>query len=90
MIRYYMVFDGRVQGVGFRYTAYTQAEKLGLTGWVRNMTNGMVDAQVQGEDSKISRFILSLQKPNHFIRVDDVSIKEIPVVDGEDRFRIRN
>ena len=48
MERYYIVFSGRVQGVGFRWFCQTEAAHLGLTGWVRNLDNGDVDCEVEG------------------------------------------
>jgi acylphosphatase len=40
---------GRVQGVGFRYALQSEAERLGLAGWVRNRSDGSVEALLQGE-----------------------------------------
>lgn len=40
--------EGRVQGVGFRYTTRGVAQELGLTGWVRNLPNGAVEVWAQG------------------------------------------
>ena len=47
-IRKRIVFHGRVQGVGFRYTAKYLAQSLGLTGWVRNEWDGTVTLEIQG------------------------------------------
>ena len=51
MVRYYIIVDGRVQGVGFRFFCTMNARILDLTGWVRNMDNGMVEMEVQGEEN---------------------------------------
>ena len=40
--------EGRVQGVGFRYTTRGVAQELGLTGWVRNLPSGAVEVWAQG------------------------------------------
>ena len=49
MIRQHIYFSGRVQAVGFRFRAQMNATQLGLTGWVRNLFDGRVEAEVQGE-----------------------------------------
>ena len=48
IIRKRVVFYGRVQGVGFRYTAQFAAQSAGTTGWVRNEYNGSVVMEIQG------------------------------------------
>ena len=52
-IRKHMIFSGEVQGVGFRYTAYMAAGKLGLSGWVANLEDGRVEMEVQGRERDI-------------------------------------
>jgi acylphosphatase len=53
-------YSGRVQGVGFRYTARSAATRLKVTGFVRNMPDGRVHLVVEGEIEEIERFINSL------------------------------
>lgn len=48
--------EGRVQGVGFRYTARREALRLGLTGWVRNLDEGSVEVFAEGEPAALSVF----------------------------------
>ena len=43
MVRKHILFSGRVQGVGFRFTACSLARPLGLTGWVKNCYDGDVE-----------------------------------------------
>ncbi len=52
-----LIAVGRVQGVGFRYTAQRQAGRLGLTGYVRNMRNGSVEMICEGPSDKIEKFV---------------------------------
>ena len=61
MIRKHILFYGRVQGVGFRYHATYKASLLGLTGWVRNLEDGSVEMEVQGDVYK--RQMLSSRLP---------------------------
>ncbi|MFN2644188.1 MAG: acylphosphatase [Burkholderiales bacterium] len=48
---------GRVQGVGFRYALRDEAERAGVTGWVRNRADGSVEALLQGEPQAIAGVI---------------------------------
>ena len=68
-IRKHIVFYGRVQGVGFRYTAKYLARSLGLTGWVRNDWEGTVTMEVQGREALINKLLVGLNG-GHFISIE--------------------
>lgn len=89
MIRYYIVVEGRVQGVGFRFFTINIASKYNLTGSVRNMDNGMVEIEVQGEKNTIHKFISEIKEGNYFIRVDNLSIKSIDLKPNEKSFQLK-
>ena len=84
--RYLVIVEGRVQGVGMRGFCMLQAQKRGLTGYAKNLNNGMVEIQIQGEETKIDEFLVTVRQGNQFIRVDDMSVKSIPVVENEKLF----
>ncbi len=86
MIRKHIKVRGRVQGVGFRYTAMGIARKCSLTGWVRNNYDGSVEMEVQGADHRVDLFLQELYsgKPggNRWIRIDEMDVSEIPLVNA--------
>ena len=49
-VRWHILFEGEVQFVGFRYTARLLAQKLRLTGWVKNLDDGRVEGNVSLTD----------------------------------------
>ena len=52
-----LLIHGRVQGVWFRESMRREAERLGVTGWVRNTPDGSVEAVVQGPDAAVDTLI---------------------------------
>ncbi|WDC84735.1 acylphosphatase [Caloramator sp. mosi_1] len=87
MKRYRFRFCGRVQGVGFRYFVYTKAYALGLSGYVKNLDDGTVEAEVEGEEDKIHKFLDAVLKGNGISRIDDIEREEIEIK-GDKKFKI--
>ena len=79
--------QGRVQGVGFRYSTYREAQRLKLNGWVRNADDGSVEVWAEGEPDKLSRLLIWLHKGPSFSRVDSVE-EEDKAPKGYDDFFI--
>lgn len=79
-IRKHIVFHGRVQGVGFRYYAVNKANQLGLTGWVKNLPDGTVEMEVQGEKPLIDQLIIFLQNRT-YIWIEKLDARSIPLLD---------
>ena len=86
MIRKHMLLSGRVQSVGFRYTAYKAANRLHLTGWVRNLPDRRVELEVQGDSGSVSRFLSRVEQMNPYIRITEVQEESRSVVEGEASF----
>lgn len=85
--RWHIYFSGRVQHVGFRYTAYYFCKDLYLTGWVRNLEDGRVEMEVQGPLSSLRKFLMQIKSVNH-IRIEKALINEIETVPEERKFRV--
>ena len=72
--RAHALVDGRVQGVGFRYSASIEAEYRALTGWVRNLPNGRVELVAEGSAKAVESLVdWCRQGPRHaWVRHVDV------------------
>ena len=77
-IRKHIIFYGRVQGVGFRYYAVQKANQLGLTGWVKNLYDGSVEMEVEGQEELIDQLIIFLQNRT-YIWIERIDEKKIPL-----------
>ena len=86
-VRRHYILKGRVQGVGFRYKAYHTARAYGLTGYARNLYDGSVELEVQGDVDVIRQF-LTLLDEDRYIRIADMEMKEMPLDEEERSFRI--
>lgn len=72
MIRKVVFYTGRVQGVGFRFTAQTLAKRYSVAGYVRNLDDGRVRLDVQGESSEVDGLIGAVgQAMAHYIKSAD-------------------
>ncbi|MDY0396618.1 acylphosphatase [Virgibacillus halophilus] len=69
--------SGRVQGVGFRFTAKLAALEYGLTGWVKNKMDGTVEMEVTGEKESVEAYLDSVQAGlNASIQVEHMEIEK--------------
>ncbi|MBI9096929.1 MAG: acylphosphatase [Spirochaetaceae bacterium] len=68
---------GRVQGVGFRYSALRTARSLGLRGWVRNEVDGSVTTRFEGPEADVEQYISWLKKGPSSSFVKDVMVTEL-------------
>ena len=90
IVRYFAKASGRVQGVGFRMYVRENASRLGLRGWVKNMDDGTVDMEVQGESDKVDKLFEIIQEGNYFIKVTELHMdKQNPVLPPENAFLIK-
>ncbi len=80
---------GRVQGVGFRMFVRAEATKRKVTGWVKNMSDGAVTMELQGESTVIAELVARIKKGRNRIKVTKFELNDLPVVEGENEFAIR-
>ena len=87
MVARHIIFIGRVQGVGFRFTAHRMASRHQLAGFVRNLSNGSVEMLAQGTSDDIEDCIQDLKEyyPGY---IREVNVEEIPPDPQHTDFRI--
>lgn len=70
--------SGRVQGVAFRYHTRNEAVRLGVNGWVRNMSDGRVEACICGDDDAVESMQQWLHHGPAIARVDHIELLPAP------------
>ena len=84
--RAHLLVRGRVQGVWYRGSMQREADRLGVAGWVRNLFDGNVEAEIEGERDALDALIAWAQRGPRGARVDTVNVRWI-AAQGEPRSR---
>jgi acylphosphatase len=84
-----LFISGRVQGVGFRWFVQETAAREGVTGWVRNLADGRVEAYVEGESDSVERVERALRQGPGGARVQNVRVDVEEPGGAYDDFSIR-
>jgi acylphosphatase len=74
-VRKHVIFRGEVQGVFFRHHTQKKAISEGVTGWVRNLPDGSVEAVFEGDESRVEKVIEWCRKNQPYAKVTSVSIR---------------
>ncbi|RSS78752.1 acylphosphatase [Streptomyces sp. WAC06614] len=77
--------SGRVQGVWFRESCRTEALAQGVTGWVRNLPDGAVEAVFEGPEDAVARMVRWARTGPPTARVQDVQVQEDTAVAASER-----
>jgi acylphosphatase len=75
----YFLVKGKVQGVGFRYFVVREALNLELSGWVRNLPDGSVEAQAEGLEKSLQLFESLLNQGPSWSRVTECRVRAVPL-----------
>ncbi len=89
--RKFLKLQGQVQGIGFRPFVFRLAEKLKLTGFVYNYTEGVI-IEIQGDKNNLDSFIDNLKnshKENPLIKISSIEITDITLINNEKSFEIK-
>ena len=87
-IRRAVTVRGIVQGVSFRWYTYQQADRLGLTGWVRNERDGSVRLEAQGPEADVEELLAWVRHGPPHARVSAVDVDEIELTEHDIDFSI--
>lgn len=74
-VRAYVIVSGRVQGVYFRGKTRQKARKYGVTGWIRNLPDGSVEAVFEGEEDQVAEIIEFVKLGPSYAQVTDLKIQ---------------
>jgi acylphosphatase len=75
LARVHLVVSGRVQGVAFRMYTVDEARRLGVKGWVRNLPDGRVEVEAEGERAALLGLVRFCEKGPPAARVDGVDAR---------------
>ena len=81
--------SGLVQGVNYRWFTLDTATELGLGGWVRNLPDGRVEAEIEGEKEVVDRMIEAMRRGPRHAEVTDLEVTEQPCENRYRDFRVR-
>jgi acylphosphatase len=73
-IRAHVFVSGKVQGVFFRSSTRDKAQEFGITGWVRNLGEGRVEAVFEGEQERVERMIQWCKTGPQYARVEGIEV----------------
>ena len=91
MLAKQVIFEGRVQGVGFRYTVKDLSRGFDVCGWVKTLDDGTVELQVMGEADEVEEFIKEIaEESNVAHHIKNLIARKIPLLENCSGFRIES
>jgi len=89
MRRVHVLVSGRVQGVFFRGATHARMRALGLSGWVRNLPDGRVEAVVEGDDARVGQALAFFRRGPPHAKVENIEILDEPCTGATTEFELR-
>ena len=87
--RVHVYYSGRVQGVGFRFTAEETARSMGVVGWIKNLRDGRVEMIAEGEEKLLTEFLDAIRTGAMRNFIKDVYISWSASMENCSDFEIR-
>ncbi len=84
----HVIYEGRVQGVGFRWTVKSLAKGFDVTGTVTNLADGTVELTASGDADEVEEFLAAIRESALAGNIQREHIREIPPVKGQRGFHI--
>jgi acylphosphatase len=88
MKRIHLIISGLVQGVGYRTWVIEQANRLGISGWVKNLSDGSVEVSAESGENALKQFITICRKGPLAARVDRTDVQWEQITGGYDGFEV--
>ena len=82
------IVTGRVQGVSYRATTVDEAQRLGITGWVRNRSDGSVELEAEGSAEVIAKLLAWCEQGPSLARVSHLAVEELAPTGATGSFKI--
>src|ERR1700675_4475524 len=79
-----VLVDGSVQGVGYREFTRRAALRLGVSGWIRNRSDGAVEALIRGRPAAVEALVAEMRNGPQFATVNSVRVTELDETPGDD------
>jgi acylphosphatase len=90
MVAKRVFYEGRVQGVGFRFSIKSIATGYDVVGLVKNLIDGRVELEIQGEESEVEEFLQAILDSHLRRHISRFVVHEIPMKKGIKGFEIRH
>ena len=90
MVARRVLYEGRVQGVGFRFSVKSITTGYDVVGSVKNLIDGRVELEIQGEESEVEEFLKAVLDSHLRRHISRFVVHEIPIKKGIKGFEIRH
>jgi acylphosphatase len=89
MVAKRVYYEGHVQGVGFRFSVKSITTGFDVVGWVKNLLDGRVELEVQGEESEVNAFLEAILNSHLRRHISRSVVRDVPAKSGVKGFVIR-